>query len=77
MADCEQEEERYEVDMLDDVRGRMAGETADEFSTSSFLQNSQASSGVTDSCEGSQVYPPTPPIMLQVNQACCIFSEKT
>ncbi|XP_071347454.1 metallophosphoesterase 1 isoform X1 [Trachinotus anak] len=29
------------------------------------LQDSQSSSGVIDSCEGSQLYPPTPPIMLQ------------
>ncbi|XP_029381332.1 metallophosphoesterase 1 isoform X3 [Echeneis naucrates] len=29
------------------------------------LQNSQSGSRVMDSCEGSQLYPPTPPIMLQ------------
>ncbi|XP_071780439.1 metallophosphoesterase 1 [Centroberyx gerrardi] len=29
------------------------------------LQNMQSSSGVKDSCDGSQVYPATPPIMLQ------------
>lgn len=41
--------------------------TADGFSVLSFPQNSQSGSGVTDGCEGAQVYPPTPPIMLQVN----------
>lgn len=38
----------------------------------SFLQSSQSGSGVTDSCEGAQLYPATPPIMLQVNCCCTL-----
>lgn len=41
--------------------------TADEFFMFSPLQSAQSGSGVMDGCEGSQLYPPTPPIMLQVN----------
>ena len=48
----------------------LVNKTADEFFMSSSLQNSQSSGGVMDNCEGSQIYPPTPPIMLQVNCMC-------
>ena len=38
------------------------------------LQSSQPGGGPTDSCEGSQAFPPTPPIMLQVN--CPSITER-
>ena len=37
------------------------------FSLSSPPQNSQPGGGAADGCEGSQLYPPTSPVMLQVN----------
>lgn len=51
-------------------RQELVEKTDDEFFMLSFLQNSQSGSSVMDSCEGSQLYPPTSPIMLQVNCRC-------
>lgn len=45
----------------------MFEDSDDEFFMSSSLQSSQSGGGLTDSCEGSQLYPSTSPIMLQVN----------
>lgn len=53
------------------MRCEFVDKTADEFFM--FLQSSQSGSGVMDSCEGSQLYPPTPPIMLQVNCKCALY----
>ena len=50
-------------------------EAVDEFFMLSFLQSAQSGSGVTDSCEGTQVYPPTPPIMLQVSCRSALQSQ--
>lgn len=56
------------------MHGELEGKTADGFSVLSSVQNSQSAGGMTDSCEGSQVYPPTPPIMLQVNCMCALYA---
>lgn len=45
----------------------LVDKTADEFFMFPPLQSAQSGSGVMDGCDGSQLYPPTAPIMLQVN----------